>query len=219
MAAAGEGDEAGQEGDGGATGSDLPPEQLLSEPEFWDKARRLAELPPQGVINTSKPIWASVARRAQLPPPGAWRQWLMIGGRGSGKTRAGAEWVRAMAAGEAPFAARPHGRIALIAETLGDAREVMIDGESGLLAVGAGSAAGLRGEPAAAGVCRMARSRRSSRRRTRTRCAATSSTRLGRRAGEMGAWRGVLRQSAVRRCGWASGRGRCSPRRRGRSRS
>ncbi|WP_185985632.1 terminase large subunit domain-containing protein [Aureimonas mangrovi] len=78
------------------------------------------------------PGWPVMARAEQLPPPGGWRQWLMIGGRGSGKTRAGAEWVRAMALGEAPFAARPHGRIALVAETLGDAREVMIEGESGL---------------------------------------------------------------------------------------
>ncbi|MBP0617918.1 DNA-packaging protein [Jiella mangrovi] len=79
--------------------------------------------------------WASLARASQLPPPGDWRQWLIVGGRGSGKTRAGAEWVRAMATGEPPFAERAHGRIGLLAETLADAREVMIDGESGLLAI------------------------------------------------------------------------------------
>ncbi|MEE2952411.1 MAG: terminase family protein [Pseudomonadota bacterium] len=81
------------------------------------------------------PRWAEIARAEQLPPQGDWRSWLLIGGRGSGKTRAGAEWVRALAMGEAPFASGPHTRIALIAETLGDAREVMIEGESGLKAV------------------------------------------------------------------------------------
>ncbi|WAJ31517.1 DNA-packaging protein [Antarcticirhabdus aurantiaca] len=82
--------------------------------------------------------WPAIARRQQLPPPGDWRQWLIVGGRGSGKTRAGAEWVRALALGEPPLASRVHGRIALVAETLGDAREVMIEGESGLMACAVG---------------------------------------------------------------------------------
>ncbi|MEH6718919.1 MAG: terminase family protein [Aurantimonas endophytica] len=83
--------------------------------------------------------WHEVGRPAQLPPEGDWRQWLLIGGRGSGKTRAGAEWVNALAAGTPPFASRPHGRIALIAETLGDAREVMVEGESGLMRAALGA--------------------------------------------------------------------------------
>lgn len=67
-------------------------------------------------------------RLAQRPPEGDWRNWLLMGGRGSGKTRAGAEWVHAIAsAGK-----RSDLRIALVAETLGDAREVMIDGVSGI---------------------------------------------------------------------------------------
>ncbi|MFC3075838.1 DNA-packaging protein [Shinella pollutisoli] len=70
--------------------------------------------------------WRFTARDAQRPPPGDWRVWLLMGGRGSGKTRAGAEWVHALAM------ARPRIRIALVAETLGDAREVMIDGVSGI---------------------------------------------------------------------------------------
>ncbi|WP_062016529.1 DNA-packaging protein [Aureimonas sp. AU4] len=78
------------------------------------------------------PPWAAIARPSQRPPAGSWRQWLLMGGRGSGKTRAGAEWIRAQALSEAPFAGRPCGRIALVAETLGDAREVMVEGESGL---------------------------------------------------------------------------------------
>jgi len=71
--------------------------------------------------------WTLNGRPEQQPPPGDWRTWLLIGGRGSGKTRAGAEWVHAMASGaKAPL------RIALVAETLADAREVMIDGVSGI---------------------------------------------------------------------------------------
>lgn len=70
--------------------------------------------------------WHFTGRLAQMPPPGDWRVWLLMGGRGSGKTRAGAEWVHALAL------AQPDLRIALVAETLGDAREVMIDGVSGI---------------------------------------------------------------------------------------
>ncbi|NPD15359.1 DNA-packaging protein [Xinfangfangia sp. D13-10-4-6] len=70
----------------------------------------------------------------QLPPEGAWKSWVIMGGRGAGKTRAGAEWVRMMVEGdtaEAPGKAR---RVALVAETLEQAREVMVLGESGILA-------------------------------------------------------------------------------------
>jgi len=78
--------------------------------------------------------WEIWARNDQLPPPGAWRNWLILGGRGAGKTRAGAEWVRGVALGRRSFgeAAR---NIALVGETLADVREVMIEGVSGLLAV------------------------------------------------------------------------------------
>ena len=76
--------------------------------------------------------WAwrgSKARQAQLAPPGPWRVWLLLAGRGFGKTRAGAEWVREQVKeGTA-------GRIALVAPTAADARDVMIEGESGILAV------------------------------------------------------------------------------------
>lgn len=65
-----------------------------------------------------------------MPPEGDWTTWLFLGGRGAGKTRAGAEWVRALATGPNPPA-----RIALVAETHQDARETMVEGHSGLLAV------------------------------------------------------------------------------------
>lgn len=62
--------------------------------------------------------------------------WLMIGGRGSGKTRAGSEWVNAIANGYAPYANGHKGQIALVGETLADVREVMIEGPAGILATG-----------------------------------------------------------------------------------
>jgi phage terminase large subunit-like protein len=79
--------------------------------------------------------WSLWARADQLPPAGDWTTWLLLGGRGAGKTRAGAEWVKAMALGRPPFAAEPAGRIALVGETLADVREVMIEGVSGLLRI------------------------------------------------------------------------------------
>src|SRR5439155_2370166 len=66
---------------------------------------------------------------------GAWTTWLVLGGRGAGKTRLGAEWVRALAHGTAPYAARRHRRIALVGESEHDVRAVMIEGVSGLLRI------------------------------------------------------------------------------------
>lgn len=73
--------------------------------------------------------WPFWARPSQLPPPGDWRIWLLIAGRGFGKTRTGAEYVRArVRSGNAR-------RLALVAPTAADARNVMVEGESGVLAV------------------------------------------------------------------------------------
>src|SRR3972149_198632 len=70
----------------------------------------------------------------QRPPASAnsgqdWLSWLILGGRGAGKTRAGAEWVRGVASADAKA------RIALIGETEHEVRAVMVEGVSGLLAV------------------------------------------------------------------------------------
>lgn len=83
------------------------------------------------------PLWA---RQQQLPPPATqagepWRVWLIMGGRGAGKTRAGAEWVRAKALGLAPLGAVAARRIALLGETISEVRRVMVEGASGLLSV------------------------------------------------------------------------------------
>ncbi|MBX6426722.1 MAG: DNA-packaging protein [Variibacter sp.] len=64
-----------------------------------------------------------------------WTTWLLLGGRGAGKTRTGAEWVRGVALGRPPYARRAHRRIALVADTEHDVRAVMIEGESGLLRI------------------------------------------------------------------------------------
>ncbi|WP_246754766.1 DNA-packaging protein [Rhizobium lusitanum] len=72
--------------------------------------------------------WRFLARDSQIAPEGDWQTWLILAGRGFGKTRTGAEWVR-----EQVKAGRK--RIGLIAPTASDAREVMVEGESGLLSV------------------------------------------------------------------------------------
>ncbi|WP_371396222.1 DNA-packaging protein [Fretibacter rubidus] len=73
--------------------------------------------------------WQALARNDQWPPAGDWLIWLLLGGRGCGKTRAGAEWVRAQIKQGAK-------RVALVAPTYNDAREVMLFGESGLMNLG-----------------------------------------------------------------------------------
>ena len=73
--------------------------------------------------------WSFFGRPEQFAPPGDWSVWLVLAGRGFGKTRTGAEWIRQeVAAGRAL-------RIAMIAETAADARDVMVEGPSGILAV------------------------------------------------------------------------------------
>ena len=77
--------------------------------------------------------WRLWARPEQTMPEGEWRTWLILGGRGSGKTRPGAEAVR-------EFADRnPGARIAIVGPTAADCRDVMVGGDSGLLSVYPGS--------------------------------------------------------------------------------
>ncbi|MEZ0497147.1 DNA-packaging protein [Sphingomonas sp. IW22] len=73
--------------------------------------------------------WSAWAHDGQLAPPGDWGVWLIRAGRGFGKTRAGAEWVSAVARD------MPGARIALIGGSIEEARRVMVEGPSGLLAV------------------------------------------------------------------------------------
>jgi phage terminase large subunit-like protein len=73
--------------------------------------------------------WRRIARQNQIAPSGDWLTWLVLAGRGFGKTRCGAEWIR-----EEVCANRAR-RIALVAETQKDLEEVMVFGESGILSV------------------------------------------------------------------------------------
>lgn len=83
-----------------------------------------------------KHYWKFWARPDQLIPEGNWITWLILAGRGWGKTRTGAETIREWVCGPTPTAPGRYKRIALVAETTADARGVMVDGESGLLNIG-----------------------------------------------------------------------------------
>jgi predicted phage terminase large subunit-like protein len=77
--------------------------------------------------STPARTWRDVARAEQVAPDGDWSTWLYMAGRGSGKTRAGAEWVHEQIAAGCR-------RIALVGATAADVRDVMVEGESGILA-------------------------------------------------------------------------------------
>jgi phage terminase large subunit-like protein len=97
----------------------LPPAELRRILENLNRSQRKLALK----------TWWFWARDEQRPPPGDWRIWLFLGGRGAGKTRAGAEWI---ADGVRRGRMR---RIGLVGATFHDARSVMIEGQSGLLSV------------------------------------------------------------------------------------
>lgn len=101
--------------------------EMLARLKPAERARLLGRLPPDAAREIAH-VFESWALDGQLPPKGDWRVWLIMAGRGFGKTRAGAEWVTRMA--------RRTGRtrIALVAATTEEARNVMIEGPSGLLA-------------------------------------------------------------------------------------
>ncbi len=103
-------------------------EDLLRDPDF-DYEAMVARLTDAELVALEK-IWRFWGRRDQDEPVGDWRNWVMLAGRGFGKTRTGAEWVRARVA---------HGgaevRLALIGATERDVRGVMIEGDSGILSV------------------------------------------------------------------------------------
>lgn len=90
------------------------------------RAARIAALSPEQK-RLFAVDWHWAAHAGQKPPDTDWRTWLVLGGRGGGKTRAGAEWAAEQA--------RTVGRIALVGQSLHDVREVMIEGPSGLRAL------------------------------------------------------------------------------------
>jgi len=104
-------------------------ENILSVP--WSSAELLALKREEDASRSARRMleldWSP--HENQIPPSGAWHTWLFLGGRGAGKTRAGAEWVR----GRILEGAR---RVALVGPTFSDVREVMIEGVSGLRSIG-----------------------------------------------------------------------------------
>ena len=113
----------------GRTGPSL--EALVAELAAHDPRdqQKLLERMPHGVLRALEDHWWLWAHPGQYAPPGGWRVWLIRAGRGFGKTRAGAEWVSEIARGN------QKARIALVGATAEDVRRVMIEGESGLIAV------------------------------------------------------------------------------------
>ena len=109
-----------------------------SEEEQWRLIQSMTPL-DLAALDVWFELWA---HKNQLPPSGeAWRVWLMMAGRGFGKTRAGAEWIFGLAN------ARPKVRIALVAATMHDARSIMVEGASGLLRVAGNYGRRLSWEP------------------------------------------------------------------------
>jgi phage terminase large subunit-like protein len=101
--------------------------ELSASPE---RDRRLVfESLKDGEIDAIDQAWEAWAHDGQLAPPGDWAIWLIRAGRGFGKTRAGAEWVSAVAR------ANKGCRIALVGGSIDEVRRVMIEGPSGLMAV------------------------------------------------------------------------------------
>ena len=103
------------------------------------RTRVLEALDPDTLIRFAYD-WMIWARDDQLSPIALadgqpWRTWLILGGRGSGKTRAGAEWVRARALGLPSLTDHRAHRIALVGSTIGQVRDIMVEGVSGLMSV------------------------------------------------------------------------------------
>lgn len=105
-------------------------EIIAALPEV-EQERALRDLDPELLLWD----WGFWGRANQLTPAGDWDTWLVKAGRGYGKTRAGAEWVRSIACGPTPEKPGRARRIALIGETASDVRKVIVEGESGVLAV------------------------------------------------------------------------------------
>jgi phage terminase large subunit-like protein len=110
------------------TNQQISPAQVLASLTAEQREAFLSGLSAEALAKL-KYSWEFWARPNQLPPPGDWTTWLILSGRGFGKTRMGAEWVRKVAK------ENPGCRIALVAETAADGRDVMVRGESGLLAI------------------------------------------------------------------------------------
>lgn len=109
----------------------MPEHSILERLAVLDPATRehvLRDVPIESIAEMAY-SWRWTARPSQLAPAGTWSQWIIMAGRGFGKTRAGAEWVTELAR-ESTDA-----RFALVGVSTHDGTSVMVEGESGLLAV------------------------------------------------------------------------------------
>jgi hypothetical protein len=101
----------------------------LTSDELLSLFRRAEENSP-GLVQETERKWTTIARKEQLPPTDDdWITWLLLAGRGFGKTRTGAETVRALVDSDKVR------RIALVGPTAADVRAVMVEGQSGLMSV------------------------------------------------------------------------------------
>jgi phage terminase large subunit-like protein len=104
--------------------------EMLAALEPHERRKLIRRLPPDMRRHVAH-LFSNWAIDGQVPPPGDWRVWLILAGRGFGKTRAGAEWVTKVARRTGRI------RIALVGATIEEARRVMVEGPAGLLAVAA----------------------------------------------------------------------------------
>lgn len=107
--------------------------QVFANLSADEREEALSQLSPAALAEL-KYNWEFWARPNQLEPAGDWATWLILAGRGFGKTRVGAETIRQWVCGDTPLSPGRCSRIALVAETAADARDVMVKGESGILA-------------------------------------------------------------------------------------
>jgi phage terminase large subunit-like protein len=106
---------------------------LEAKPSSEDLAKLVDELAPEE-LELLLYDWKLWARDDQLPPGGDWIIWLILAGRGWGKTRTGAEFIRNAVCGITPMARGNYHRLALVGATAAEVRDVMVEGESGILA-------------------------------------------------------------------------------------
>ncbi|SNY56021.1 Large terminase phage packaging protein [Pseudooceanicola antarcticus] len=99
-----------------------------------DVQKRFLDELDEGELRALPFLFEFWAMPHQLPPEGEWKSWVILGGRGAGKSRAGSEWVRAEVEGPRPLAPGRCRRLALVGETFDQVRDVMIFGESGIMA-------------------------------------------------------------------------------------
>ena len=114
---------------------------LLSRAEPQERERIIASITPHDLLMLDADF-ESWAQDGQIQPLGeGWRVWLMMAGRGFGKTRAGAEWIHKLGCGRKPL------RIALVGSSIAEARSIMVEGVSGILSVAGRNQPRVKWEP------------------------------------------------------------------------